>query len=91
MVHLKLLAEAGYHGERIVFVSTPQLPTHNALAQVAVAALRQAGMNADLQMGDWPVVLQRINTRSRSVALTALWRNAFNAYWNIEKHETAAG
>lgn len=47
-----------------MFVSTPQLPIHNALAQVAVAALRQAGMNADLQMGDWPVVLQRINTRS---------------------------
>jgi peptide/nickel transport system substrate-binding protein len=61
----QLLAEAGYHGERIVFVSTPQLPALDALAQVAVAALRQAGMNVDLQMGDWSVVFQRINTPNK--------------------------
>jgi peptide/nickel transport system substrate-binding protein len=58
----QLLAEAGYKGDKIVFVSTPQLPALNALAQVAAAALRQAGMNVDLQMGDWSVVFQRINT-----------------------------
>ena len=63
----ELLAEAGYHGERIVFVSTPQLPALNALAQVAVAALRQAGMNVDLQMGDWSVVFQRINTPNKTL------------------------
>ena len=48
-----------------MFVSTPQLPALNALAQVAVAALRQAGMNVDLQMGDWSVVFQRINTPNK--------------------------
>ena len=47
----QLLAEAGYRGEKIVFVSTPQLPALGAMAQVAVAALRQAGMNVDLQIG----------------------------------------
>ena len=61
----QLLAEAGYKGQKIVFVSTPQLPALNALAQVAVVALRRAGMNVDLQMGDWSVVFQRINTPNK--------------------------
>ena len=63
----RLLAEAGYRGEKIVFVSTPQLPALAAMAQVAVAALRHSGMNVDLQMGDWPVVFQRINTPGKSL------------------------
>jgi peptide/nickel transport system substrate-binding protein len=61
----QLLAEAGYHGEKIVFVSTPQLPALSAMAQVAVADLRAAGMNVDLQMGDWTTVFQRINTPNK--------------------------
>ncbi len=64
----QLLAEAGYKGEKVVIVGTPQLPTINVMVQIMAQRLREAGVNVDLQMGDWTTVYQRINTRGLSAA-----------------------
>jgi peptide/nickel transport system substrate-binding protein len=58
----QLLAEAGYHGERIVLLGTPQLPAISAMTQVAAQRLKDAGMNVDVQMTDFAVMFQRIQT-----------------------------
>lgn len=63
----QLLAEAGYRGEPIIFVATPQLPIIDAIAQVATQRLREAGVTVDLQMGDWAVVFKRINTPNQAI------------------------
>jgi peptide/nickel transport system substrate-binding protein len=60
----QLLAEAGYKGERVVIAATPQLATINIISQIMAQRLREAGVNIDLQMGDWTTVYQRINTRN---------------------------
>jgi peptide/nickel transport system substrate-binding protein len=58
----QLLAEAGYKGERIVVVGTPQLPIVNAIAQVMAQRLRDIGVDVDLQMGDWASAYTRMTT-----------------------------
>lgn len=57
-----LLAEAGYKGEPVVIVGTPQLPIINAVSQIMAQRLRDIGVNVDLQMGDWANVYKRVNT-----------------------------
>jgi peptide/nickel transport system substrate-binding protein len=58
----QLLAEAGYKGEPVVVVGTPQLPIINAMTQLLSQRLRDAGVTVDMQMGDWASIFTRMNT-----------------------------
>jgi peptide/nickel transport system substrate-binding protein len=53
------LAAAGYAGERVVLLQAADYPSLKALADVAADELRQAGMNVDVQSGDWGTVSTR--------------------------------
>jgi peptide/nickel transport system substrate-binding protein len=54
-----LLAEAGYKGERIVVLSSHEIPLIGALAEVTADALRKIGVNVDLQESDWGTLVVR--------------------------------
>jgi peptide/nickel transport system substrate-binding protein len=58
----QLLAEAGYSGQTVTLVGTPQLPVINALTQVMAQRLRDIGVKVDVQMGDWATVYKQITT-----------------------------
>jgi peptide/nickel transport system substrate-binding protein len=60
-----LLKEAGYNGEKIVLLGTPQLPAINAMTLVAAQRLKQAGMNVDVQMADFAVMFQRMQAANK--------------------------
>jgi peptide/nickel transport system substrate-binding protein len=61
----ELLAAAGYHGETIVLLGTPQLAPINAMTQVLAQRLKEAGVKVDVQMTDFAVMLQRINAQNK--------------------------
>ena len=63
----RLLAEAGYKGEKIVLLGTPQLGPINAMTQVLAQSLEQAGVDVDVQMMDFAAMLQRINARDKPI------------------------
>ena len=63
----QLLADAGYKGETIVLLGTPQLAPINAMTQVLAQSLQQAGMTVDVQMTDFATMLQRINARDKPI------------------------
>ncbi|HEY2133426.1 MAG TPA: ABC transporter substrate-binding protein [Acetobacteraceae bacterium] len=58
-----LMKKAGYKGEPIVVISSSQLPIVSAMAQVVAQRLKDAGLNVDLQDGDWANQYKRVNTR----------------------------
>jgi peptide/nickel transport system substrate-binding protein len=58
----QMLAEAGYKGEPIVVIGTPQLPIISIVSQIMAQKLRDIGANVDLQMGDWATVYKQLNT-----------------------------
>jgi peptide/nickel transport system substrate-binding protein len=60
----QLLAEAGYTGQPLIIVGTPQLPIVNALSQVMAQRLRDIGVKVDLQMGDWATMFRQVETPS---------------------------
>ncbi len=53
------LREAGYRGERVVFLGATDLPNINAISEVGADLLRRLGMNVDYQAMDWGTVVQR--------------------------------
>ena len=55
----RLLAEAGYKGEKIVILTTQEIPLIDALAQVTADKLRSIGVNVDLQASDWGTLVVR--------------------------------
>ena len=61
----ELLAEAGYKGEKLVLLGTPQLPAINAMTLVAAQRLKQAGVNVDVQMADFAVMFQRMQAANK--------------------------
>ncbi len=63
----RLMAEAGYNGERIVLLGTPQLGPINAMTQVLAQSLTRAGVDVDVQMTDFATMLQRINARDKPI------------------------
>ena len=74
----QLFAEAGYRGEKLVLLGTPQLPNINAMTQVAAQRLREAGIDVDVQMTDFPTMLTRINAKGKP--LDAGGYNLFTYY-----------
>lgn len=55
----QLLREAGYNGERMVFITTNDIPAIGHMAEVVASNLRAIGMNIDLQFNDWGTVVTR--------------------------------
>jgi peptide/nickel transport system substrate-binding protein len=55
----KLLQEAGYNGEKVVILHMTDVPVTNAATLVTAQALREAGMNVELQAMDWATVTSR--------------------------------
>ncbi|UFN50595.1 ABC transporter substrate-binding protein [Roseomonas sp. OT10] len=55
----RLLAEAGYRGEKVVLITTTDIPAIGRMAEVSAAALRAGGVNVDLQVQDWGSVTSR--------------------------------
>jgi peptide/nickel transport system substrate-binding protein len=70
----ELLAAAGYKGEKLVLLGTPNLPPINAMTQVAEARLRDAGIPVDTQMADFATMFKRMNTADL---------NAGGASWHL--------
>ncbi len=54
----ELLKEAGYHGEKVVLLTNKDYPTLYNSALVMAQQLQADGINAQLQVLDWPSALQ---------------------------------
>ncbi len=57
------LQQAGYKGERVIFLVPTDLPAINAMSEVTADVLRKVGMNVDYQAQDWGTVAQRLNSK----------------------------
>lgn len=75
-----LLAEAGYNGEPVVLLDPADQPDIHMIAQLTADALRQAGVNVDLQTMDWGTVITRRNTREPPSSNPAGWDLAFTLW-----------
>jgi peptide/nickel transport system substrate-binding protein len=53
------ITDAGYKGERVVYLSVTDVPRINAIAEVGADMLRKLGMNVDEIATDWGTVVQR--------------------------------
>ncbi len=53
------LQAAGYQGERVVMMVGSDIPDIMSASQVTAEAMRQAGINLDVQVSDWGSVVQR--------------------------------
>jgi peptide/nickel transport system substrate-binding protein len=62
-----LLQEAGYRGEPLVLLGTTQLAPINVMTQVLARRLQDAGVNVDVQMTDFPTMLQRMHAQDRLI------------------------
>jgi peptide/nickel transport system substrate-binding protein len=56
---LQLLKEAGYNGEPITILATTDHNTITPATQVMIQAMREAGINVDVQSMDWGSVVSR--------------------------------
>ncbi len=63
----RLLAEAGYNGERIVLMDSTDIPILHGAALVTAQLLRQIGMNVEVQAMDWSTLTSR-RAEKKSVA-----------------------
>jgi peptide/nickel transport system substrate-binding protein len=54
----ELLAAAGYHGEKLVFIASHD-NANGVMSEVAADAMRRAGMNIDMVWTDWASVVGR--------------------------------
>ncbi len=57
----KLMAEAGYRGEPIRWLTSPERPTYFDATQVAKAQLEAVGLKVELVTTDWATLLTRRN------------------------------
>ncbi len=54
-----LLAESGYKGEKIVMLTTQEIPSIAALGDVTADNLRKIGVNVDIAVSDWGTMVAR--------------------------------
>ncbi len=54
------LKAAGYKGERVVFVVPSDIPSLNAMSEIAADMFRRVGINLDYQASDWGSVAPRL-------------------------------
>ena len=57
------LEAAGYKGEKLVYLAPTDLPSLNAISEVAADMFRKIGMNLDYVATDWGTVAQRFASR----------------------------
>lgn len=57
------IAQAGYQGERVVYLAVNDVPRINAIAEVGADMLRKLGLNVDEVATDWGTVVQRSVSR----------------------------
>lgn len=55
----QLAEEAGYAGEPITFMISSSYPLHHDTGQVFAQQMQEAGFNIDLQVYDWPTLVER--------------------------------
>jgi peptide/nickel transport system substrate-binding protein len=55
----KLIAEAGYKGERIVIISATDQPIVHSQSLITAELLRKLGLNVELQASDWGTMITR--------------------------------
>ena len=58
-----MLKQAGYAGDRIVYMHPTDQVYYDAMSAVAVAAFREIGLNIDEQATDWGTVVERRSSR----------------------------
>jgi peptide/nickel transport system substrate-binding protein len=58
-----LLREAGYSGQRVVFLNAADSPINNAATLTMAESFRRAGLTMDVPSTDWATVTQRRNRR----------------------------
>ncbi|HEX3402580.1 MAG TPA: ABC transporter substrate-binding protein [Acetobacteraceae bacterium] len=59
----KELQAAGYSSERVVFLVPSDIPSLNAMSEIAADMFRRSGVNLDYQVLDWGTVLPRLNSQ----------------------------
>jgi peptide/nickel transport system substrate-binding protein len=59
----ELLKASGYNGEKLVFISTKDIPWIGQQAEVSADALRRAGFNIDMVWADWATTAQRMQNQ----------------------------
>lgn len=57
------IQQAGYQGERVVYLAVNDVPRINAIAEVGADMLRKLGLNVDEVATDWGTVVQRSVSR----------------------------
>ena len=57
------ILDAGYKGEKVVFLTATDVPRINAICEVGAEMLRKLGMNVDEVSTDWGTVVQRSVSR----------------------------
>ena len=55
----RLLAEAGYKGEKVVLLAPQDIPSTKAIAEVTFDLFKRIGLNVEAQAMDWATVVQR--------------------------------
>ena len=60
----KALQDAGYKGEKVVFMEPSDFPAINAMSEVAADMFRKIGINLDYQTMDWGSMLSRMASRA---------------------------
>ena len=58
------IKDAGYKGEKVVFLGATDLSNINAIANVGADLLQRLGLNVDYQAVDWGTLLQRITNKA---------------------------
>jgi peptide/nickel transport system substrate-binding protein len=59
----RLIAEAGYNGERILLLDPADIPQLHAEALVTNDLLKRLGLNVDLVTAEWGTVIRRVNVK----------------------------
>lgn len=88
-----LAKEAGYNGEKLIFVATKEIPTLGQMSEVAYDALTRAGFNVEMHWGDWGTVGQVLRQKDKwNLFLTgAPGAIMFNPLTNIATDMTCGG
>jgi peptide/nickel transport system substrate-binding protein len=60
----ELLKASGYNGEKLVFISTKDIPWIGNQAEVSAEALRKAGFNIEMVWSDWASTAQRMQNQN---------------------------
>lgn len=60
----ELLAASGYKGEKLVFISTKDIPWIGNQAEVSADALKRAGFNIEMVWSDWATTAQRMQNQN---------------------------